>query len=248
MGREKRDVGAIPRLEVPCHEVGRHVGSALDGHLLTLTLSAILLLSVSFGAYAQSDNCIDLSDLSAPYIHCTWGNYSNPYLHDGIANGRHTVITQQGTDPKTDGGLQTIPDGERYSVRLGNSRAGGQAESITCDILVDTNDFDLLILKYAAVMENPLHEPEEQPRFKFDILNMQDEPIDPDCLSADFVADYALGWNGNYHLLWKDWTSVGADISNYHGDTIRVRLTTYDCAATGHFGYAYFVLSCGEKN
>ncbi len=48
-------------------------------------------------------------------------------------------------------------------------------------------------------------------------------------------------------VLWKDWTAVGIDLAPLHGQRIFVRLTTYDCAQTGHFGYAYFTLSCDRK-
>lgn len=197
---------------------------------------------------AQS-NCIDLSNLNKPYIHCTWGDFWNPYLNQGIIEGRHTVITSQESDYFTNNQLMVIPPGESYSVRLGNSQVGSQAESISVDIAVDTNNFDLLILKYAAVMEDPNHSPSEQPRFTFDILDTQNHPIDPDCLSADFIANPSLGWNSAFSgdVLWKDWTNVGVDISEYHGQTIRVRLTTYDCSQSGHFGYAYFLLTCGQK-
>ncbi len=196
---------------------------------------------------AQRSDCIDLSNLSASYIHCTYGNFYNPYQSNGVVNGRHTVITQQGIDPRTNGGLNMIPSGESYSIKLGNEQVGAQAESISCDIVVDTNNFDLLILKYAAVMENPGHTPSHQPRFKFDILDVNDHQIDPDCLSADFISSVSLGWHSNGGVLWKDWTNVGVDISDYHGETIRVRLTTFDCEERGHFGYAYFLLSCGNK-
>ena len=210
-------------------------------------LSALLLVMASFDTFAQSSNCIDLSNLNAPYIHCTYGNFYNPYLQQGVVNGRHTVITHQEIDPYTNGGLQLIPQGEYYSIQLGNSQVGAEAESVSVDIIVDTNQFDLLILKYAAVMENPGHSPSHQPRFKFDILDVNEHQIDPDCLSADFISSVSLGWHSNGGILWKDWTNVGVDISSYHGETIRVRLTTYDCEESGHFGYAYFILSCGEK-
>lgn len=206
----------------------------------------ILMLLMPFEILAQN-HCIDLSNLNAPYIHCTYGDFYNPYCYNGVNYGRHTVITQQGEDPNTNGGLQMIPPGENYSIRLGNSNTGAEAESISCDILVDTNNYDLLILKYAAVMENPNHSPSHQPRFKFDILDVNDHQINPECLSADFISNVSLGWHSTGNVLWKDWTNVGVDISDYHGETIRVRLTTYDCEESGHFGYAYFILSCGEK-
>lgn len=211
------------------------------------TISLMILLLVSPYGYAQSSNCIDLSNLNASYIYGTYGDYYNPYQFNGIVNGRHTVIRQQGIDPRTNGGLYMIPPGESYSIKLGNENVGAEAESIIVEIIVDTNNYNLLILKYAAVMEDPNHIPSHQPRFKFDILNTQNQPINPDCLSADFVANASLGWHTNGIVLWKDWTNVGVDISEFHGQTIRVRLTTYDCEETAHFGYAYFVLSCANK-
>ena len=70
------------------------------------------VLAFSLNLTAQQANCIDLSDLHAHYIHCTWGNCDNPYLHSGIKEGRHTVITQQGTDSNTGDSLKMIPEGE----------------------------------------------------------------------------------------------------------------------------------------
>lgn len=212
-------------------------------------LLVFLLLLSGFNVPAQN-NCIDLTNLNVSYVHCTYGDFWNPYLFQGCVPGRHTVITSQGTDNYSNGQLYVIPPGESYSIRLGNEDTGAQAESIAVDIAVDTNNFDLLILKYAAVMEDPNHSASEQPRFTFDILDIHDTPINPDCLSADFIANASLGWNSvNYgNILWKDWTNVGVDISEYHGQTIRVRLTTYDCSQSGHFGYAYFLLTCGSKH
>lgn len=212
----------------------------------------LLLLTFLFSCLylGAQNNCIDLTDLRKPYIHCTYGYFDNPFQYQGIVNGRHTVITQQGLDGNTSNQLSVIPPGEQYSVRLGNDNVGAEAESISVDISIDTNNFDLLILKYAAVMEDPGHSLPEQPRFKFDILDTQNNPIDPGCLSADFIANPSLGWNSSYWggVLWKDWTNVGVDISSFHGQTIRVRLTTYDCSQSGHYGYAYFLLTCGQKH
>lgn len=213
---------------------------------VTAFFMMILQLVHNYG-FAQSSNCIDLSNPYASFITGTYGTFYNPYQYTGIVSGRHTVITRQGTDPRTNGGLYMIPPGESYSFKLGNENVGAEAESIIIEILVDTSNFNLLILKYAAVMEDPNHIPSHQPRFKFDILNTQNQPINPDCLSADFVANASLGWHDNNGVLWKDWTNVGVDISEFHGQTIRVRLTTFDCEESGHFGYAYFLLSCANK-
>lgn len=211
-------------------------------------------------ALITQGNCIDLTDLNAPFIHCTYGVYSNPYAYEGVVPGRHTVITEQAVDP-TIGGfwyygtyryLYMIPPDETYSIRLGDYSGTRRAESISVDIPIDTNLFDLIILKYSAVLQCPGHDPLYQPRFIFETMDTLNNLIDTLCLSADFVADTALGWNlcGTPKInLWKDWTSVGFDVTAFQNQTIRIRLTTFDCGVPDgtHFAYAYFLLNCAKK-
>lgn len=199
--------------------------------------------------------CIDFSDWTNPNITCTYGTFDNPYATVGVVdNGysqmssRHTVHYVDELDPRTDNLLHTIPPCELYSVRLGNWNTNYEAESISYDFLVDTNVADILLLKYAAVLEEPGHSAAEQPRFTFELLNQNNVQIDPTCGAADFIASTSLGWNvASNSVLWKDWTNVGADLSAYHNQTVRVRLTTYDCDQGGHYGYAYFTLGCKKR-
>ncbi len=204
----------------------------------------------------DTSSCIDLTTLTGPNILCQYGTFSNPYLNTGVVdNGwqtqssRHTVNLVQATDPRTAGLLNILPPCEKYSVRLGNWSTGAQAESITYTFHVDTNDAAILLLKYAAVLQDPDHTASEQPRFKFELLDQSGALVDPTCGAADYIANQSLGWNlAGSNVLWKDWTTVGTDLSAYHGQNIRVRLTTYDCDQSGHYGYAYFHLNCKKKN
>ena len=200
--------------------------------------------------------CIDPSDLTAPYVLGYYGSFNNPYSTIGIIdegpndpNSRHTVHSDiYELDPRTCNNLHTVPPGGTSSVRLGNWRTGSEAEAILYAIEVDTMVADLMILKYAAVLEDPNHSPAQQPRFRLEILNSNMELIDPTCGMADFIANSNLGWNSCGSTLWKDWTMVGIDLVPYSGQTILVRLTTYDCNQSGHYGYAYFTLECSRKN
>ena len=200
--------------------------------------------------------CIDPTDLTAPYVQGYYGSFSAPYSSIGIidngpsdAYSRHTVHTNPNErDPRTGNNLSTVPPGSSSSVRLGNWRTGSEAEALLYAIDVDTMLADLLILKYAAVLENPNHSSNEQPRFRLEILNGNMEVIDPTCGVADFISNANLGWNSHQSTLWKNWTTVGIDLSPYAGQTIMVRLTTYDCSQSGHYGYAYFTLECSRKN
>lgn len=203
--------------------------------------------------------CIDYTDLRASYVTCKYGSYSSPSNHLGVvdhgylsAASRHTVhFDTTERDARTGGLLRTVPAGGEASVRLGNWTTGGsgapEAESITYGMTVDSTSFDLLILKYAAVLQDPEHSVTLQPRFRLEILNQNEELIDS-CGMAFFIANPNLHWNrAANEVLWKDWTTVGMDLGAYHGQTIFIRLTTNDCGEGSHFGYAYFTLECASK-
>ena len=194
-------------------------------------------------------------DLHATNIHCYYGTYSTPDMTEGTVDygyssesSRHTVhydTTER--DWNTMSQLRTVPEGYCSSVRLGNWSTGSQAERIVYTYDVDTNDSDLLLLKYAAVLEDPNHDASEQPRFTFRITDQMGNTVSP-CYAADFIANANLGWNSGYsQVLWKDWTTVGVDLTSMHGQTIRIELTSYDCDQGGHYGYAYFVLDLSHK-
>lgn len=203
--------------------------------------------------------CIDYTDLTASYASCNSGSYTNPSIVNGAidhgylsAASRHTVhFDTSERDPRTGGMLRTVPEGELSSVRLGNWLAGGssdpQAESLTYALNVDSGDVDLLLLQYAAVLQDAEHDPSLQPRFRLEILNASGALIDS-CGMVDFIANANLGWNqADDDVLWKDWTTVGLDLTPYAGQTIFIRLTTYDCGEGSHYGYAYFTLRCAAK-
>ena len=214
---------------------------------------------VTFTPQGTGDACFDYTDLASPNVSCTWGSYSNPMEHVGIVDwgcqsseSRHTIhFDTAERDSRTGGLLRTVPEGSSASVRLGNWTAGGydnpQAESITYVLTVNTDEADLLLLRYAAVLQDPEHSPSLQPRFRLQILDDQGHLVDS-CGAADFIANYALGWNvAPGDVLWKDWTTVGLDLTPYNGQTVLVRLTTNDCGEGSHFGYAYFTLSCASR-
>lgn len=220
--------------------------------------------SATFGIFTPigGNSCIDPTNISSESVSCTYGTYNNPYEHQGIIDygynspqSRHTIhFDTTERDVRTSGLLRTIPEGYSSSVRLGNWIAGGssgaQAESITYSVDVDINNFDILLLKYAALLQDPNHDPTQQPRFKIQILDNQMNVINSECSEADFIANINLGWNRDvaHDVLWKDWTTVGIDMTPYNGQTIFIRFTTFDCGEGSHYGYAYFAMDCMLKN
>ena len=207
-------------------------------------------------AYDPSD-CVDISLLHSNKCTPYYGTFKSPYAHVGVLPdtyyvcGRHTLHTDTTErDPKVGSLLRTIPEGETQSVRLGNWNTGMQAEAMVYLIHVDTLQADMLILKYAAVMQDPNHTQQAQPRFRIEMLDDSQNLIAPaSCNSYDFIASPDLGWNtAPEMILWKDWTTVGIDLSAYHGQTVQLRLTTFDCAQGAHYGYAYYTLACAKKS
>lgn len=240
--------------------------------------------NINFGEY-----CIPFYDLCGPNTLCTYGGYSSPYSNkktldyrqkdwdesyytysnkkDGYRYGidgktdyrsRHTICFEGETDPHCDNLLKTVPEGEKYSMRLGNWY-NGEGESVTYTHTIDSGYPLVLLLKYAVVLQDPSHDSKENPHFTLEILDENDQLLDPVCWFADFAADKnATGWNNavNAHeptseefrnIVWKDWTTIGinlSDLSQYGDRTIKIRLTTKDCTRGQHFGYAYFTLSC----
>ena len=210
-------------------------------------------------APADGMGCINPTNLYSNDAIFYSGTYNNPYANEGPVDygqssleSRHTVCYDTAArDPRTGGMLRTIPEGYSSSVRLGNwgsNSLSPEAEGVIYSLLVDTADFELILLRYAAVLQDPMHAPEDQPRLRIEVLDSAFAPIDPLCTSADFIADQSLGWNtAADNVLWKDWTAVGIDLSTYGGQQVYIRLTTYDCNEGSHYGYAYFTLECMRK-
>ncbi len=206
----------------------------------------------------DSSACIDTRMLFSTKVTPFYGIFTDPYQYVGVVddsiNGRHVLCTDtSATDPVVGMPLRMVPPGDDHSVRLGNMWTMAQAEGMLYRVFVDTTDFDMLILKYAGVMQNPMHQPWEQPRFRIEMLDPDGRIIEPaKCNSYDFVASYDMGWNTTMYrgqpVMWKDWTVVGLDLSAYHGQEVQLRLTTYDCSEGAHFGYAYYNLHCAKKN
>lgn len=203
--------------------------------------------------YQSLAECLDYINLTAPYVTPTIGSFSSPYnavqlVDNGSSaqTSRHTVHYGRGEyDPRTNNLLETVPVGEVAAVRLGNWQTGSQAESLTYTYTVDSAAA-IMIMKYAVVLQNPSgHPATDMPRFKMEVLNQNNQLIDPTCGAADFIpGTNTQSWNVASDALWKDWTILGMNLQPYAGQTIKIRFTTYDCNYAGHYGYAYFTLDC----
>ena len=226
------------------------------------------------GQYAVSypdGFCMDYTDLYAPYVTCRYGTVNNPYSSVGVIeegkdihSGRHVVNTQRDQlDPVLQHRLQTIPDGELRSVRLGNMIPGGD-EDVAYTYVADLRNRPILIFKYAVVGEyaHPDYK-DSEPKFAIEIRNtrLRHKVVFPtreedniwfagtDTMMGEryyYAHDYGYGWDYE-HIVWRDWTTLGVNLASLEvkdGDTLLVRLYNTDCPFGGHFGYAYFTLGC----
>ncbi len=181
------------------------------------------------------------------------------YPTNGPAGSLHTIHTDAtAMDSLSNYQLPQIPAGECASVRLGCAYVSTsyEASAITYDFVVDTAQADIIVLKYALVIKNPGHGGTSDPRFTMQLLDNNYNPIDPVCGVADFNSQQAASMadrpGSSWHsgrgssVYYKDWTTVGLDVSRYHGQTIRVSLATFTCTAGArdHTCYAYFTLGC----
>ncbi|MDD4994192.1 MAG: PKD domain-containing protein [Paludibacter sp.] len=167
----------------------------------------------------------------------------------GIVSGRHTIMTDTlAYDSYTGGKLKKVPKGYRYSARLGQAVTGGQEESLSYTFKIDSTNA-LLVWKFAVVLQDPLsgHTRTEEPRFKVTLLNQKGDTI-PDCANYDVYASDAsikgfqtYPLNSSSSIMWRDWTTVGANLLPYIGQTVTIEFMAADCTHQGHFGYAYFV-------
>lgn len=181
---------------------------------------------------------------------------TTPKVH-GIVYDRQTIMADRSAfDPNTGGKLKIIPDGYRYSAKLGSTQRYGRHQSLSYTMKVDSTNA-LLVWKFAIVLEDPErnHQIYEEPRFTITLFDENGDTI-PDCSNYDvYATDGRIGGfqtfqpqETNSVVVWRDWTTVGANLLPYYGQTVTIEFMAADCTHKGHYGYAYFVLDCMPLN
>ena len=182
------------------------------------------------------------------------GNFTNWVCQVGINNG-YPAGNWSGTDPVPNrheimsGGIdpyggfpRVAPGGGNFSARIGNNNVHKQAERIIYTFIVQPYD-SILIYKYAVVLQDPGHTPEEQPYFDVLIVDAQGNPIQ--CGYRHYVAGPNLpGFGTIGNVRYKSWTTQGINLINYVGQVISIIVTSADCSKGGHFGYGYIDFIC----
>lgn len=173
---------------------------------------------------------------------------------NGIVSPRHTIMTGNATDPNTCGVLPVVAPGSKFSARIGDLTDGyglnlndGAAERLMYDFDI-TAQSNMIIYKYAIVMENPEdHTDKEQPRF---LVSLKDQQGNVVPCTEYFV--YANIPNQGFKTCsskgttYSEWKTIGVDVSPYIGQTLTLTFTVTDCGLGGHFGYAYVDAGCAR--
>ena len=181
---------------------------------------------------------------------CSIGGISNvngeiTVTPSGPSGGRHTLLQNiypQRLDPY--GGFPiNCPNGSGYSIQLGNSGTGRQAERVSYTFTIPAGqDNYSIIYNYAVVFQNPSHQVWEQPKFTANVFDVTNGSY-IGCSSFSYSASANLpGFKESKFrdsVFCKAWTPVTIKLSGYAGRTIRLEFTTNDCTRGGHFGYAY---------
>ena len=226
------------------------------------TFIFLLIANVSFtvSLQSQSNYCENLGFENGDFSNWegfTWVNSTVSSVQStspAPGFGMQTIMTDTNSyDSNTGYGLRKVPYGHRYSARLGDLIKNTSVATLRYTLSVDSSNA-LLIYKFAVVLLNPTsgHEKYEEPRFKVSLYDEKNFLI-PDCSNYDVLLrmlnstrvlrPIILLPTANL-FLWRDWTTVGADLSAYIGKTITIEFLAADCTHKGHYGYAYFVASC----
>lgn len=215
--------------------------------------------------------CLDATDFNSSMATPYYGTPVEPYLHTGtyttnapgvtgIFAGSHTINTNPGSDG---GGMmvfpRTIPPGDNVTLRLGNRLGDWESASVLYTLDVDTNESDLLVIKYTVAMAfgsmvtTPIAEHNDTLHpawFRIELLDDTLSQLQPEGCNLFYIDMWdTAGWdevNGMYKR--RNFTGMAFDLSPYHGQRMHLRVTTTDGVVNNRWCYAYYNLQCLKQN
>lgn len=211
--------------------------------------------------------CLDATDFNSSMATPYYGTPVEPYLHTGtyttnapgvtgVFAGSHTINTNPGSDG---GGMmvfpRTIPPGDASTLRLGNRLGDWESASVLYTLDVDTNESDLLVIKYTVAMAfgsmvtTPIAEHNDTLHpawFRIELLDDTLSQLQPEGCNLFYIDMWdTAGWDEmNSMYKRRDFTGIAFDLSPYHGRRIHLRVTTCDGAVNNRWCYAYYNLEC----
>ncbi|MDP4201334.1 MAG: gliding motility-associated C-terminal domain-containing protein [Bacteroidota bacterium] len=235
-------------------------------HRLIIRLITCLTI-ISSGLFGTNPNLINLGFENGNFT--GWTGYTWQYstavssintskMLVTLPTSRRQIIISDTTayDANTGNALRKVPKGYKYSARLGDEIKSGDSnprcweQSLQYTMKVDSSN-SLLVMKFACVLQySSQHDniTEFEPRFRLNLYNNAGNKINT-CTNYDVYSTSGTvkGFQtytpsgSNDPVKWRDWTTVGADLSAYKGQTITIEFMSADCTGRYHYGYAYFV-------
>ena len=212
-------------------------------------LLSTILISFSFLTFAQPSACFNadfeynsFTNLIGYYGTCCGINTPNQGF-----TAQHQIMVGPGTDPMVAacGNLSITPPGENFSAMVGDfTGTGAQAARLQYNFTI-TPQSNMIIVKYAVVLEDPGHGVSAQPRFEAQLYDAAGNPL-PCTFYQVAAANGVPGFQNCGSYRWKDWTTFGVDVTQYMGQTVTLDVATGDCSLGGHWGYAYVNASCSS--
>ena len=222
--------------------------------------------------------CLDVTDNNS-YSYSTYSSMAvpfygtpvEPYLHTGtyttnasgvtgVFAGSHTINTNPGSDG---GGMmvfpRTIPPGDNVTLRLGNRLGDWESASVLYTITVDTNETDLLVMKYTVAMAyGTFQGPEVAHRndtlhpawFRIELMDDTMAQLQPEACNRFYIDMWATeGWDEmNSMYKRRNFSGMAFDLAPYHGRQLRLRVTATEGAVNNRWCYAYYNFECLKSN
>ena len=180
--------------------------------------------------------------------------YSQGFLTGG-AHPLHKIIHSPGWhDHNTCDSLLNVFPGDSYVARLGDTAYSNyhytEAE-LKYNVDVTSTSY-LFIYRYAPVLQTGGHPNGQQPDFRVEVTDSTGHLLDS-CgyfyFAAPTSGPASNGWhlctnNPDGNVYWKNWTTVGMDLSSWFGQTVTIDFRARGCTYNTHFGYAYVSAFC----
>ncbi len=168
-------------------------------------------------------------------------SYNNYQLIKKGTDDVYKVLKKTEFDPYTLNTLSTIPDQMSSSMLIGKPGEKGAEVDRAIYTSKISGDKPILIWMYAIVVEDPRHEPQDQPAVVLSIKDEKGLVVDKRCGELKVIAgDNNKGFEkGARKVMFKKWTKVAVDLTPYIGQVVHLDFSVYDCHKKGHFGYAY---------
>ncbi len=157
-------------------------------------------------------------------------------------------ITSSGYDKVVPTIPRVSPWGGSHSVMLGDSQIMYYGVAILSKTFLVTPNTANLTYQYAVFLNNPGHPKTEQPFFVVAVLDQNGDTV-PNCGTYNVTSGYGTSNFDSINYLsvktyYRDWTIVNVPLKNYVGQCVTIEFKVVDCAAGGHFGYAYVDATC----